>query len=486
MADVSCLMFDDDDTLYEIEDNYARAGLNEIVNVYSAKNLFRQNVDIQSTVGGYTVTKVANGGIRVAGTDNSQQTIPIMDNFTLKSNVKYRLNGCPAGGLAGGYSLQYNNGSGTAFDDTGSGVEFYAPSSQTSNVIWIAVNGTVDVTFYPQLALARFNSAYDEPVLTNEELQSAVEQIDADDVTWDDLSKVGAVNMLPNNATTQTTNGITFTVNEDGTITANGTATANAYCYIYDCDGNEPFVGKKVKLSGCPSGGGADKYKIVAFRALSQDGSTGSPEDTGNSYTFTWRNNGSGTKARVYITIYSGQTVNNLVFKPMITIPTYNGEYAPYVMTNEHITNLLNNSYVFIGSDDTSITTTNAEKAVKNKIKELSDAITTYRNALNDDEFFEITGLYVGSYNFTKMNEVGKLFSKTDGLTDTLGAFIGTSISLNTTTIRGVQLHNGVNSCHLNEIIIAMSDGTITTSQKDNDTTTDIYRLRILKYKKIS
>ena len=39
-------------------------------------------------------------------------------------------------------------------------------------------------------------------------------------------------NLLKNNATTKTINGVTFTVNEDGSVTANGTAT-DRLCLIY-------------------------------------------------------------------------------------------------------------------------------------------------------------------------------------------------------------------------------------------------------------
>lgn len=65
-----------------------------------------------------------------------------------------------------------------------------------------------------------------------------------------DIKTVGSnVNLLENTAKTQTVNGVTFTVNKDGTVIANGTATAvsfiavNTFSYI----ANQDYM-----LSGCP------------------------------------------------------------------------------------------------------------------------------------------------------------------------------------------------------------------------------------------
>ena len=70
----------------------------------------------------------------------------------------------------------------------------------------------------------------------------------------------GAVNLFPVTATTQTVNGITFTVNSDGTITANGTSTTDFSFSLYGTAGNRLFdtgvlqKGKSYKISGTPSG----------------------------------------------------------------------------------------------------------------------------------------------------------------------------------------------------------------------------------------
>lgn len=156
---------------------------------------------------------------------------------------------------------------------------------------------------------------------------------------WETMGQNGAKNLLPNNGTTQTINGVTFTVNADKTITANGTATANTDFGFYFCGGKEAFVGKEVILSGCPEGGASNTYNLSAYRASTVDGSGGTQQDFGDGKKFIYANNGSGTASRVYIFIQSGQTLSNLVFKPMIRLASdLDSTYQPYTMTNRDLT----------------------------------------------------------------------------------------------------------------------------------------------------
>lgn len=155
---------------------------------------------------------------------------------------------------------------------------------------------------------------------------------------WESESLLGAVNMLQISAPSKTHNGITFTISDDGKVTANGTATADVWFCLYTATGDEPFVGKQVKLRGCPSGGSNNTYSLFAFRAETVGGTGGDKRDIGEGVLVNWLNDGSGNKAQIYINIGNGQTISNLVFEPMITVPTYNGNYAPYAKTNQEIT----------------------------------------------------------------------------------------------------------------------------------------------------
>lgn len=107
---------------------------------------------------------------------------------------------------------------------------------------------------------------------------------------------------------TTTTNGITFTNNGDGTITANGTAIKNTYFTILSAD-LELSTHKKYLLTGCPSGGSSYTY----FLYVDKDGALFNL-DTGNGSI------GTPTKSNAVITIFvrQGLTLNNLIFKPQL------------------------------------------------------------------------------------------------------------------------------------------------------------------------
>lgn len=120
-----------------------------------------------------------------------------------------------------------------------------------------------------------------------------------------------------------TRNGITFTVNADGSITANGTATATvSFILNHRIDGSMILPKGTYTISGCPIGGSTTTYRVV----IGKTSSTGSFEvvarDFGNGATFTLSE-----EADIYVgaEIGNGTTVNNLVFKPMLV----EGSVAP-------------------------------------------------------------------------------------------------------------------------------------------------------------
>lgn len=147
-------------------------------------------------------------------------------------------------------------------------------------------------------------------------------QLTQDSVTWDDLSEVGAVNFLNHTATNLVQNGITFTVNADRSITANGTATAEEWVRI----AQNVAVSESVRASGCPKGGTPSTY----FMTFSQGDN--SYRDYGDGVIVP-----SGTIDNVYMVIKPNATVD-IVFKPMIAPVSYNGDYVPYAKTNRQLT----------------------------------------------------------------------------------------------------------------------------------------------------
>lgn len=149
---------------------------------------------------------------------------------------------------------------------------------------------------------------------------------------------VSGKNLLtyPYNETTKTVNGITFTDNRDGTITANGTATANA---AFMMDKNFGFEKEgNYFLSGCPSGGGNNSFYINWYQ-----NHTGVTQKNYNDY-------GSGRiipyqhifseNNTLAITIIAGATVENLVFRPQIELGDTATEYEPPITGRELTVNV--------------------------------------------------------------------------------------------------------------------------------------------------
>lgn len=120
-----------------------------------------------------------------------------------------------------------------------------------------------------------------------------------------------------------TSNGITFTVNEDKTVTANGTATADAYIELTDY---KYFNGDFI-YSGNPSGSSASTYRTqLRFRHSGVWGAWfySNGEETAASTT-------DADGFRLRLEVRSGQTVSNLVFKPMLRLATEtDATYEPY------------------------------------------------------------------------------------------------------------------------------------------------------------
>lgn len=151
---------------------------------------------------------------------------------------------------------------------------------------------------------------------------------------------LGAKNLLPNTATTQTVNGITFTVNSDGSVTASGTATDTAYIDLYISASS--ISAFNAILSGCPSGGGANSYELLATLVIG-----GTPtyyRDYGDGVIIPASASGqvSQSNINVRVLVRSGVTINQ-TFRPMIRPATVaSNTYSPYAMTNRELTNDLN------------------------------------------------------------------------------------------------------------------------------------------------
>lgn len=129
------------------------------------------------------------------------------------------------------------------------------------------------------------------------------------------LIDAGAKNLLKITGTSQTIRNVTFTVNDDGTVSVNGSNNTSSaavfYLNILPADTAPNYNG--CILTGCPQGGSTSTYRLAV--QLNSGSYTTYASDTGDGATI---QNVPSSDCRVGIFIYAGATVDNLIFKPMI------------------------------------------------------------------------------------------------------------------------------------------------------------------------
>lgn len=180
-------------------------------------------------------------------------------------------------------------------------------------------------------AIAKANAAAPQSTTyTKTQVDTALEQIDttyaarltaieakdtAQDTTIARLIDAGAKNLLKITGTSQMIRNVTFTVNDDGTVSVNGTNNTSSvaifYLNILPADTAPNYNG--CRLTGCPRGGSTSTYRLAV--QLNSGSYTTYASDTGEGATI---RNVPSSDCRVGIFIYAGATVDNLIFKPMI------------------------------------------------------------------------------------------------------------------------------------------------------------------------
>lgn len=129
---------------------------------------------------------------------------------------------------------------------------------------------------------------------------------------------ISGKNLLQNTATSQTISEVTFTVNEDGSVTCNGTATNNIFFPLTVNDSIENII-----INGCPAGGSGDSYLV---RAIDTNGRVLKTDFGEGTEAFNLIN------AKIQIRIAKDYICNNLTFYPMIRLATIEDDtYEPYI-----------------------------------------------------------------------------------------------------------------------------------------------------------
>lgn len=119
--------------------------------------------------------------------------------------------------------------------------------------------------------------------------------------------------------TTFTSNGITWTVNSDGSVKASGTATAHSQFWIYSRTDASKYITLHegtYLLRGCSEGGSDTTYYIRSNRTLADESSQDYGRDYGEGVEFVVTD--SNAKTGVWLNVETGTEVTNLTFYPSL------------------------------------------------------------------------------------------------------------------------------------------------------------------------
>lgn len=281
---------------------------NPVVKVRGANLIPFPYYNKSGVVNGITYTINDDGSVTAKGTATANAALYLTYGLSgIKGTVF--LSGCPSGGsissTGGGYSLRMNkfvNGvEVTGGADVGSGNKITLNGEDVRIYIVVLSGKTVDCTFRPMLNYG--DSA-------NDFVKS--------DLTAVKVRRCGK-NIFGVAAKSQTINGVTFAVNNNGTVTATGTAEKTTFIGL----GSLVLKpGEKYRLSGSPAGSGFDTYLLYIH-----NNTTGADiYDMGEGKVFTGKDGDLG----VTIAVYAGNTVNNLIFRPMVVYGEAATDFEPY------------------------------------------------------------------------------------------------------------------------------------------------------------
>ena len=151
----------------------------------------------------------------------------------------------------------------------------------------------------------------------------------SDRIRWNEAKTSVKKNLIPNKAATQTINGITFTVNSDGSVLVNGTNTAGDWATTFEIsttllEAGEYYVSQSYSSEGA----------VIFLRLRVNNASGTSIKELGNKSqdSFTLSND---TNVYCDIQIRPNGVVDNVVIKPMIRLASIADDtYVPYIPDN--------------------------------------------------------------------------------------------------------------------------------------------------------
>lgn len=292
---------------------------------------------------GITFTDNGDGSVTIDGTATGDSQFIFIsryaDTMTLEAGTYTISGGCPEGGSTSTYRLivSKNDAEGVASNlgyDLGEGLTFDVDGTETAIGVAMFINSGTTVSnlvVRPQLELGSAATDY-EPYVggipsPNPDYPQEIQSVEVSEI------KAHGKNLIPypydGNVSA---NGITYTDNGDGSVTVDGTATADSF-YNFSRYLSKEFIERNTDyfLSGCPSGGSKSTYLIRLTPRNSSAGNLINFDDIGDGKLV----NVSDTLTDVYsygvyIVIRSGTTVSNLTFRPQLELGDAATDYEPY------------------------------------------------------------------------------------------------------------------------------------------------------------
>lgn len=301
------------------------------------------------TVYGVTFTDNKDGSIGISGTQDGSTSRPYMGvgiwwgtdkkegNIKIDANTYFTISANCSSDNAG---IRYY-----VYDESGSKLAdniVYGTATKTLKFdvdTWVALcietaanSETYDCICKPQLELGTIAHAYEPSIESNVNLKKEI----------DKTSTLQGQNLIPYpyDGTEGNTNGITWTVNDDGSVTANGTAnkeTPYSLIYPYNLSTMKSLqLGNTYIIS---DGLTDEQHTNVGYTQLVRYDK--------NNHT-NWKYGVSSMKGTeiytandentlqygIRLIIRNGATANNITFKPMLEVGTMSHEYQPTTISN--------------------------------------------------------------------------------------------------------------------------------------------------------
>lgn len=286
----------------------------------SGKNLL-DNTATTKISNGITFTVNSDKTVNVNGTNDSSANSSLIINRYDLSPGTYILNGCPSGGASNTYRL--------AIQKTGSySILGSIDIGNGSGEFTIDTTTKVQIAIFIQKGLT-INNLLFKPMLREATIADDTYEQYGASPSPDYFSKIENLegeNICPSLNTTKTINGVTFTKNKDGSITMNGTATAET---TYPINVNSTTNTRTVLLKANSNyrmllNYESGKYTTQVFylknNVMAYSSSSSSLIETVEE-----------TKAGMYIRVYKDAVLDNVTIYPQIT---KGEEYKPYVPYN--------------------------------------------------------------------------------------------------------------------------------------------------------